>query len=146
MAIFNIGFRKTDIYLWENINDFLFKLIILHFCRYAINVNLFLLEYWSCLFEAFCSSNNLASRFLHFVWSLIFSSLSASIIESFNLDMLSVTISCTDFVKFSLISFSWSLISLNLLSVLCLISLNEDSNQLSSLVFLALHLPMGSCG
>ena len=25
-----------------------------------------LLVYWSCLFEAFCNSNNLASRFLHF--------------------------------------------------------------------------------
>ena len=43
---------------------------------------LFLLVYWSCLFEAFYNSNNLASRFSHFIWSLIFSSLSASIIES----------------------------------------------------------------
>ena len=41
-------------------------------------------------------------------------------IQSFTFDMPSVTISCTDFVKFSLIS-------LNLLSIPHLISLTEDS-------------------
>ena len=70
---------------------------------------LFLLVCWSCLFETFYNSNNLASRFSHFIWSLKLSSLSASIVESFTFDILWVTISCTDFVKFFLIYFNWSL-------------------------------------
>ena len=32
----NIRFRNTDIYLRENINDFLFKLVILHFRWYVM--------------------------------------------------------------------------------------------------------------
>ena len=141
MAVFNIRFRNTDIterkYQWLSLqagrSSHLLVCYVFRGCSF-------------CYILFVCNLINLASRFLHFIWSLKFSTLSALIIESFTFDILSGTISCTDFVRFSLISFNWSWITLNLLSTLHLISLTEDSKPASSLVFLALHPPSVSCG